>query len=66
MAGNANCQAIRYSEYTQARELYIADLAHQYWLRRGCPEGSPEVDWFLAESEFDQQFIGQLELGMPA
>ena len=23
----------------------IADLAYQLWQQRGCPEGSPEVDW---------------------
>jgi len=25
-------------------------LAYEYWQRRGCPLGSPEVDWFAAES----------------
>ena len=29
----------------------IAALAHQYWLARGCPEGTPEEDWFRAERE---------------
>lgn len=29
----------------------ITALAHQFWLERGCPEGSPEVDWFRAEEE---------------
>lgn len=29
----------------------IAALAHSYWLERGCPEGSPEIDWFRAEEE---------------
>ena len=24
-------------------------LAYEYWQRRGCPVGSPEVDWFAAE-----------------
>jgi len=41
-------------------------MAHRYWRLRGCPEGSPEVDWFRAEAEFDQQFVAQLELGAPA
>lgn len=27
----------------------IAILAHSYWKERGCPEGSPEQDWFRAE-----------------
>jgi hypothetical protein len=22
-------------------------LAYQLWLQRGCPEGSPDEDWFL-------------------
>lgn len=26
----------------------IAALAHELWLARGCPEGSPEEDWFKA------------------
>lgn len=29
----------------------IAELAHQLWVARGCPEGSPEVDWFQAAKE---------------
>ena len=29
----------------------IAELAYRHWLRRGCPIGSPEVDWFRAEQE---------------
>jgi hypothetical protein len=26
----------------------IAALAHELWQARGCPEGSPEEDWFEA------------------
>ena len=29
----------------------IARLAHSYWVARGCPDGSPEEDWFRAENE---------------
>ena len=29
----------------------IAALAYERWLGRGCPIGSPEVDWFRAEEE---------------
>ena len=29
----------------------IASLAHALWQQRGCPEGSPEEDWFRAEQE---------------
>ena len=27
----------------------IAVLAYLFWQERGCPEGSPEIDWFRAE-----------------
>jgi Protein of unknown function (DUF2934) len=27
----------------------IAALAYLYWRQRGCPEGSPDDDWLLAE-----------------
>ena len=36
---------------TAAGESEIAALAHRLWLDRGCPEGSPEEDWLLAERE---------------
>jgi hypothetical protein len=29
----------------------IATLAYALWEARGCPEGSPQVDWFHAEQE---------------
>jgi hypothetical protein len=29
----------------------IAVRAHALWQARGCPEGSPEQDWFLAAHE---------------
>lgn len=29
----------------------IAALAYEHWLARGCPEGSPEEDWFEAAEE---------------
>ena len=29
----------------------IAALAHELWQARGCPEGSPQQDWFLAAEE---------------
>ena len=28
----------------------IAQLAQQYWIERGRPHGSPEVDWLRAEA----------------
>jgi len=29
----------------------VATLAYQLWIERGCPIGSPEVDWFQAEEQ---------------
>lgn len=29
----------------------IAKLAYEFWKARGCPIGSPEIDWFRAEQE---------------
>jgi hypothetical protein len=29
----------------------IARLAEKYWMERGRPEGSPELDWLRAEQE---------------
>ena len=37
----------------------IAALAFALWEARGCPEGSPETDWFEAE----QQLLGQRRTG---
>lgn len=28
---------------------FVARLAHKLWVQRGCPLGSPDVDWFAAE-----------------
>jgi hypothetical protein len=27
----------------------IAELAYYLWRERGCPDGSPEEDWYKAE-----------------
>jgi hypothetical protein len=29
----------------------VAELAYFHWLKRGCPEGSPQEDWLRAEKE---------------
>jgi hypothetical protein len=29
----------------------IAALAHELWQARGCPDGSPQEDWFRAAEE---------------
>lgn len=31
------------------RHELVAKLAYKLWEERGCPFGSPEVDWFAAE-----------------
>jgi hypothetical protein len=59
-------RVISYEVYLQARREYVTSLAHHYWQLRGCPEGSPEVDWFLAEQKADQDLLGEMELGLPA
>ncbi len=33
------------------RHQDIAALARELWQARGCPEGSPDVDWFQAAEE---------------
>jgi hypothetical protein len=60
------CCAFQFSIYMRRREESVTELAHCYWLLRGCPEGSPEIDWYRAEETMDQQLAEQLELGLPA
>jgi Protein of unknown function (DUF2934) len=33
------------------RSADIQRLAYEFWQKRGCPFGTPEVDWFRAEHE---------------
>jgi hypothetical protein len=41
------------AEETLARYTHeeIQARAYELWQQRGCPEGSPEVDWLAAEKE---------------
>jgi hypothetical protein len=32
----------------------IAELAYYLWRDRGCPDGSPEEDWYKAELIIDR------------
>jgi hypothetical protein len=36
-------------------EQDVATLAYRRWLERGCPQGSPQEDWFEAERELHSQ-----------
>jgi hypothetical protein len=33
----------------------ISALAYELWTQRGCPLGSPEVDWFRAEEQLKKR-----------
>ena len=33
----------------------VERLAYSYWVGRGCPEGSPDEDWFRAETTLREQ-----------
>jgi hypothetical protein len=33
------------------RHEFVAKLAYKLWEERGCPFGSPDVDWFAAEQQ---------------
>ncbi len=34
-----------------ANQGEISALAYELWIQRGCPLGSPEVDWFRARED---------------
>ena len=38
-------------ERAPAAHEQIAERAYRLWCERGCPHGSPEIDWFRAEEE---------------
>ena len=35
--------------YGEDRHELVQKVAYQHWEKRGCPLGSPEIDWFAAE-----------------
>jgi hypothetical protein len=39
----------------EAREEDIPVLAYKLWQARGCPEGSPQEDWFRAVKELESR-----------
>jgi hypothetical protein len=40
---------------TSTADAEVAQLAYSLWQQRGCPYGSPEVDWFKAEDQLRQR-----------
>jgi hypothetical protein len=48
-----------YSSETVNSTLDIAALAYELWQQRGCPEGSPEQDWYEAERKVLSQTESQ-------
>ena len=42
-------------EHPTADREAIGRLAYLYWEERGCPNNSPDEDWFRAEAELRQQ-----------
>jgi len=49
---DANSVALPQPETAVAQpdEASIAELAYQLWMAKGCPQGSDQDDWLLAES----------------
>lgn len=37
----------------------IEALAHQLWQARGCPQGSPDVDWFEAVKQLRSRALAR-------
>lgn len=33
----------------------ISQRAYELWVARGCPDGSPDEDWFRAQEELRQE-----------
>ena len=50
-----------------ANSTGIEVLAYHLWQARGCPDGSPEVDWFQAEQQLRDQLhsIGKAQISEP-
>ena len=44
MIGHAALQDVMF-------ERQISHLAYQLWMQRGCPLGTPEIDWLQAEEK---------------
>jgi Protein of unknown function (DUF2934) len=55
VAATENTSIVNLSDALESpRSLDVKDIevrAYLSWLERGCPEGSPQEDWFRAEKE---------------
>ncbi len=56
----AHEQPARTDDRTQPDSTAIAALAYEFWQDRGCPDGTPEEDWFRAEEELEGRKAGRL------
>ena len=36
-------------QQTPIEEAQIRQKAHELWVERGCPDGTPDEDWYRAE-----------------
>jgi hypothetical protein len=46
---------VRRDRGQRVEQQEIAVLAYEFWQARGCPNGSPEEDWFRAEQELQSR-----------
>ena len=51
MAVEPDSTADESARFEPENQQEIATLAYEFWQTRGCPDGSPEEDWFRAERE---------------
>jgi hypothetical protein len=51
--GSANARAPSFESTQPPADVHaeISKLAYSLWCQRGCPDGSPEVDWLAAEQK---------------
>ena len=43
----------------------VAKLAYEYWQARGCPLGSPDVDWLEAEQALNDYLCASGDCPQP-
>jgi hypothetical protein len=49
MKANRNEERATNGPVPQSDHEQVATLAYRLWHERGCPQGSPDVDWFQAQ-----------------